>query len=213
MINLHNAQICALQAQINPHFIYNCLESIGNLSVLMIGKENSVTDALYTLGQLMRISLSGKNYLVSLDEELEHVNIYIRMLEEIEPEFKKRVHLHFDIPEDMKKERILKLTLQPLIENVLEHGFSGRRREGNIWISGERKEGINYLRIMDDGMGVTADQLKTLSEKLKESSITDSKHIGLRNVNQRIKLVYGEEFGVSVAQTDKFIVTVKFKTV
>lgn len=211
MLSLHNAQICALQTQINPHFLYNCLESIGNLTAIMMG-ENNVTEAIYTLGKLMRISLSGKNYLVPLEEELEHVSIYIRLMELIEPEFRKRVHVHMDIPSELKKERIIKLTLQPIIENALEHGLSGKRREGNIWISGEIREDKNYLYIMDDGVGMNEEQITALRESLKESSIVSSRHIGLKNVNQRIQLVFGEEYGLTVDQKKQFVVTVTFKS-
>lgn len=196
MLSLRNAQICALQTQINPHFLYNCLESIGTLTAIMLGEETNVTEAIFTLGKLMRISLSGKNYLVLLEEELEHVSIYIRLMELIEPEFRKRVQLHIDIPQELRKNRIIKLTLQPIIENALEHGLSSKRREGNIWITGEKKDNYNYLYIMDDGSGVSDIQLEKLRESLKESSITSSKHIGLRNVDQRLKLVFGEDCGI-----------------
>ena len=212
MLSLHNAQICALQTQINPHFLYNCLESIGNLTAIMMGGETKVTEAIYTLGKLMRISLSGKNYLVPLSEELEHVSIYIHLMELIEPEFRKRVHLHMDIPEEMKKERIIKLALQPIIENALEHGLSGKRREGNIWIKGTIKDNKNYLSIMDDGMGVTEEQLDSLRNSLKESAIVSNRHIGLKNVNQRLKLVFGEECGLRVEQKEYFTVTIVFDT-
>lgn len=210
MLSLRNAQICALQTQINPHFLYNCLESIGTLTAIMLGEETNVTEAIFTLGKLMRISLSGKNYLVLLEEELEHVSIYIRLMELIEPEFRKRVQLHIDIPQELRKNRIIKLTLQPIIENALEHGLSGKRREGNIWITGEKKDNYNYLYIMDDGSGVSDIQLEKLRESLKESSITSSKHIGLRNVDQRLKLVFGEDCGILVDQKEYFVVTVRF---
>lgn len=212
MLSLHNAQICALQTQINPHFLYNCLESIGNMTAIMMGGENQVTEAIYTLGKLMRISLSGRNYLVPLREELEHVNTYIHIMELIEPGFSDRIHLHLEIPEEMKAQRVIKLTLQPIIENALEHGLSEKRQKGNIWITGEIRKNGNFIYVANDGTPVSAEQLKNLRENLKQSSIVSSKHIGLRNVDQRLKLVFGDECGLSVKQTDKFTVTVAFKS-
>lgn len=131
-------------------------------------------------------------------------------MELIEPEFRKRVHLHMDIPEEMKKERIVKLALQPIIENALEHGLSGKRRAGNIWIQGTIKDNKNYLSIMDDGTGVTEEQLEALRNSLKESAIVSNRHIGLKNVNQRLKLVFGEECGLRVEQNEYFTVTIEF---
>ena len=208
IISLHNAQICALQTQINPHFLYNCLESIGNVTALMMGEENKVTESIFTLGRLMRISLSGENYMVSLEEELEHVKLYVKLMELVDPDFRKRIHFHVEIPEELKKERIVKLTLQPLIENSLSHGLSRKRNGGNIWIRGEKSGEKNTLTIIDDGSGMDPKELESLREKLKESAIGGSRHIGLQNVNQRLKLVFGDEYGLLVEQTQNGGLTV-----
>ena len=117
MVSLHNAQICALQTQINPHFLFNTLESIGNASALLMGGENQVTDMIYTLSKMMRLSLSNENYLVPLSEELEHVRQYVAL---IDFRFRGRVTLHLEIPDEMTSTRIVKLTLQPLIENAIQ---------------------------------------------------------------------------------------------
>ena len=121
IVSLHNAQICALQAQINPHFLFNTLESIANVAALLLDGDNKVTEMICTLGKLIRISLSNENYLVPLREELEHVNLYVKL---VDFRFHGRVTLHQEIPPEMGDERIVKLTLQPLIENAIQHGLT-----------------------------------------------------------------------------------------
>ena len=196
MVSLHNAQICALQTQINPHFLYNTLESISNAAALLMGEENKVTKMVYTLGRLMRISLAAENYLVPIEEELEHVKLYVELMEF---RFRGHIRMHIDIPEEMYQERIVKLTLQPLIENAIDHGLTKKRNQGNIWIKGECREDELFLYVIDDGNGISDEQMEKLQKKLKVSTISDSRHIGMRNVNQRIKLVFGEDYGLSVS--------------
>lgn len=195
IISLHNAQICALQTQINPHFLYNTLEAIGNAAALLMKGESAVTEMIYSLGLLMRISLAGENYLVPLEEELRHVELYVKL---VEFRFRGRIHMHMEIPEELKAEKIVKLTLQPLIENSIEHGLARRRSRGDIWIKGEKNGEKNYIHVIDNGEGLSPEKLVQLQESLQEPVIGSGRHIGLRNVNQRLKLVFGEEFGLKV---------------
>lgn len=211
IISLHNAQICALQTQINPHFLFNTLEAIGNASALLMEGENEITEMTYTLGQLMRISLSNENYLVPLKEELEHVMLYVKL---VEFRFHGRLSLHSEIPEALKGERILKLTLQPLIENSIQHGLARKRSGGNIWLRGEKRGKDNYIYVVDNGDGITEETLQRLREHLRDSAITGSRHIGMRNVDQRLKLVFGEECGLFLSSSEEggLCVTVRFRT-
>ncbi len=211
IISLHNAQICALQTQINPHFLFNTLEAIANAAALLMNGDNQITEMIYTLGKLMRISLSNENYLVPLKEELEHVKLYVKL---VEFRYHGRVCLHQEIPEELQEERIIKLTLQPLIENAIQHGLAGKRSGGNIWLKGEKKGKDNYIYVVDNGTGVTEEILEKLREQLKDSAITGSRHIGMRNVDQRLKLVFGEDYGltVSASQEGGLCVTVRFRT-
>ena len=207
IISLHNAQICALQTQINPHFLFNTLEAIANAAALLMNGDNQITEMIYTLGKLMRISLSNENYLVPLKEELEHVKLYVKL---VEFRYHGRVCLHQEIPEELQEERIIKLTLQPLIQ----HGLAGKRSGGNIWLKGEKKGKDNYIYVVDNGTGVTEEMLEKLREQLKDSAITGSRHIGMRNVDQRLKLVFGEGYGLTVGASKEggMCVTVRFQT-
>lgn len=212
IISLHNAQICALQTQINPHFLNNTLEAIGNAAALLMTGENKVTEMIYALGSLMRISLSGENYLVPLEEELRHVELYVKL---VDFRFRGRIKMHIEIPEELKREKIVKLILQPLVENAIEHGLAKRRNDGNIWIKGERQGEKIYIHVIDNGDGISEDELIKLQKQLEESSINSGRHIGLRNVNQRLKLVFGEECGLKVNGTlgEGLCVTVCYKSV
>ena len=199
MVSLHNAQICALQTQINPHFLYNTLESISNAAALLMGGDNKVTEMVYTLGRLMRISLAAEKYLVPIEEELEHVKLYVELMEF---RFRGHINMHVEIPEELYQERIVKLTLQPLIENAIDHGLTKKRTQGNIWIKGECRKDELFLWVIDDGQGISGERMEKLQEKLKVSTISDSRHIGLRNVNQRLQLVFGETYGLSVSRAE-----------
>lgn len=212
IVSLHNAQICALQTQINPHFLFNTLEAIGNAAALLMNGENQVTRAIYTLGKMMRISLSNENYLVPLREELDHVRQYVEL---VEFRFHGRVSLHQDIPETMGEERIVKLTLQPLIENAIQHGLAHMRSGGQIWLRGEKFGQENYVYIIDNGTGISSEKMEELSKQLCQSAVSGNAHIGLRNVDQRLKLVFGEEYGLSLSQSEEggVCITVHFKTI
>ena len=211
IVSLHNAQICALQAQINPHFLFNTLESIANVAALLLEGDNKVTEMICTLGKLIRISLSNENYLVPLHEELEHVNLYVKL---VDFRFHGRVTLHQEIPPEMGDERIVKLTLQPLIENAIQHGLTHRRSGGEIWLRGERRGSDNYLYVTDNGEGLAPEKLEELTERLRESSVSGGSHIGLRNVNQRLKLIFGEEYGLSLSRAEEggLCVAVRFRS-
>lgn len=212
IISLHNAQICALQTQINPHFLYNTLESIGNAAALLVGGDNKVTEMIYTLGTMMRISLAGEKYLVPLEEELDHVELYVKL---VGFRFRDRIAMHIDIPEELKRKKIVKLTLQPLIENAVQHGLARKRSQGDIWIKGEMDGDRYYIHVIDNGDGVSRERLFRLQEQLKENAINSSRHIGLRNVDQRLKLVFGEEGGLTIkrAKEGGLCVTICYKMV
>lgn len=211
IISLHNAQICALQTQINPHFLYNTLESIGNAAALLYG-ENKVTEMIYSLGLMMRISLAGENYLVPLAEELKHVELYVKL---VDFRFRDRIRMHMEIPEEMKQIKIVKLTLQPLIENAIQHGLARKRSNGEVWVKGEMAGDQNYIHVIDNGEGISEEALHGLQEQLKENAINSGRHIGLRNVDQRLKLVFGEEYGLSIRRVEEggLCVTICYKTV
>ena len=115
----------------------------------------------------------------------------------------------------MTNTRIVKLTLQPLIENAIQHGLAHVRSGGEIWIRGEKIGEVYYLHVSDNGKGVDEAELEMLTKQLKDSAITGSGHIGIRNVDQRMKLFFGEEYGLtlSIAPEGGLCVTLHYKTI
>ena len=128
--------------------------------------------------------------------------------------YRGKIHMQVEIPEEMMKVQIAKLTLQPLIENSIEHGLAHRHGEGNVCLKGVMQGDQITLYVTDDGEGIGQKELYKLRERLKESAVGGSKHIGLRNVNQRLKLIFGDEYGLEVERTEAggVCVTVHFRT-
>lgn len=197
MLNLQSAQICALQSQINPHFMYNTLESIGNMAALLIERENPVSDILFVLGRFLRTSLSGENYLVPLAEELDHVGLYMKI---IDFRYQGGIKFHIEVPEEMREKKIVKLTLQPLIENAVLHGLIQKKCRGDIWVRCIKKEKMVELAVVDNGIGMSDEKIEHLQQKIETPIIVGTKHIGLRNVNQRLKLVFGDDYGLRITK-------------
>ncbi len=200
-IEKREAQIRALQAQINPHFMYNTLQVIGGMAL-----KKSVPE-LYTittaLGDIMRYSLNFSNEMVCLKEELEYFKAYLTIQNE---RFGNRISLEINIPEELMDYLIPKLILQPLLENSLEHGLSNKSGEWRIILKGElHQEEDLLLSLEDNGIGIEPDRLVLIQENLKneaEKSLKSSSHIGLCNVDARLKLTFPEDkYGISIDST------------
>ena len=119
------------------------------------------------------------------------------------------------MPEEWNRERIVKLNMKTRSENAMQNGLEHKRSDGRIGLRGEKKGEDIYLYVTDNGMGISDEDLEKLTEQLDESSITRSRHIGMRNVDQRLKLIFGEEYGLSVSRSEEggIRVTIHFRTV
>lgn len=178
------AEIKALQAMINPHFLYNTLDQL-NWMALEAGQEK-ISHVLELMGQMFRIGLSGGESMISIQEELLHVDCYLKI-----QQFKwgEGLEWHFDCSEDLRQLMIPKLTLQPFVENAVMHGFHGKR-QGRIHLTcAEEDRGIR-IRIRDDGIGLLEDW------KTRKRHPTGG--YGIRNVTERIQVYFGPPFGVSL---------------
>lgn len=195
------AQIRALQAQINPHFMYNTLQVIGGMAL----KKNvpEVYKITTALSDIMRYSLNFSEEMVSLKEEIHYFKSYLMIQNE---RFGSRISLDIRIDEDIMDYLIPKLILQPLMENSLEHGLSNKPGEWQLVLEGcLTGEGDLKLRFEDNGVGIPAERLEQIQESLNnetEKSLKASSHIGLCNVNARIRLKYSEEkYGLTIDST------------
>lgn len=203
-ISKRQAQYLALQNQINPHFLYNTLESIR--SEALIAGLDSVADMTEALASFFRYTISKVENLVSVEEELQNCETYFRIQQY---RFGDRLQLHIDYDRAEWDEiihcRIPKLTLQPILENSIIHGTELKIGTGNLRIQFERTQKRLIIRISDDGVGMDEDTLTRLNQKLGRSGNQLTEHdeesqggIALINVNNRIHLIFGEEYGMHV---------------
>lgn len=178
------AEIKALQAMINPHFLYNTLDQL-NWMALEAGQEE-ISRVLELMGQMFRIGLSGGESLIPMQDELLHVECYLKI-----QQFKRGQGLDWEIdcPEDLRQLLIPKLTLQPFVENAIVHGFHGRSHGRIVLNAAQEDRGIR-IRIRDDGVGLRDDW------KTRRRHPTGG--YGIRNVTERIQVFFGPPFGVSL---------------
>jgi len=189
-----------LASQINPHFLYNTLESIRMKAFTAGDKE--VANAIKLLGKSMRYVLENTGTAdTSLQAEIDHILTYLQIQQ---LRFGDRVNYILTVEPGMNLEeyRVLPLLLQPIVENGIVHGLEARESEGTIWISIYEKDNVVYTDISDNGCGMDEETLQTVMAKVE--NYTRKRHkssIGLYNINRRIKLNYGEQYGLEIQST------------
>ena len=187
--SLHRAELELLQAQINPHFLYNTLDSIVILAESQ--REEDVANMVTSLSSFFRVSLSRGRDIISLAEERSHVASYLQ-IQQIR--YSDILKYEIDIPDELLDCRVPKLVLQPLVENALYHGIKNRRGVGTIRITGEAAGDDILLKVIDNGAGMTAEQVDALQKGIYEDKHTG---LGLVNVHKRVRLYCGEGYGLS----------------
>ena len=200
MKKLNKAQMIALQSQINPHYLYNTLDMINWKAVELLGSRNSVSEMISSLAQFFRIGLERSSYLISVTEELEHARLYTKI---IEKRHEGAVCVKWDIDETVLSYKMIRLTLQPLIENALSHGLRPKRYQGNIIIRGGCMDDFLFLTVEDDGIGMEDEECAAINYELMNNYESDSERVGIRNVNQRIKILFGDEYGISLVRNEE----------
>lgn len=194
-----DAQMKSLEARINSHFLFNTLETIN--SIAEIDGNDRISTMSLALGNMFRYALKTQSELVSIADELRHVQDYVS-IQQIR--FDNQFRLNLDIPEEMLQQKVLKLILQPLVENALYHGLKFCTSGNTITIRGRSEERYLLLDIHDNGQGIEPEQLAQLQKTLEEeASFTELGHrnkqsIGLKNIHSRIELYYGYGYGLSV---------------
>jgi two-component system, sensor histidine kinase YesM len=194
---LKKAELKALQAQINPHFLYNTLDTI--VWMAQAKKTDQVVDIVQALSNFFRISLSKGQDWITIDQEIEHIRCYLTIQK---LRYQDILNYTIEVDESILSGTILKLTLQPLIENALYHGIKNKRNGGMITVRARRAgEDQVMLEILDDGVGFTPYKLGRIQASLADENgeITSSESgFGLENVHKRIQLYYGKQYGLSV---------------
>ncbi|HEX2927798.1 MAG TPA: histidine kinase, partial [Ruminiclostridium sp.] len=201
---LKEIEFKALQSQINPHFLYNTLESI-HWQALLCGN-HEISTMVKALAGFYRISLSKGEAIIPLKNEAEHVENYMTIQE---MRYKEKMESYIDIPEEFNEVRIPKMTLQPLVENAIYHGLRGREAKGFIKITALRDGDDIIIKTIDNGAGMTPEQICRLNQTLEDND--SSVGYGVRNVHQRIKLFLGSPYGLYYQSNEYGGVTVNVR--
>lgn len=191
-ILLRETEYKYLQAQINPHFLYNTLDSISWLANMAGSRD--ISKMSVSLGKIMRWAISNNRTVVTLGEELQNLEAYMT-IQRIR--YSERVEDTIDIPDELREYYVPKMILQPMVENALIHGLENKVGMGYIYVIARKMQGKLCITIRDNGVGISEQRMKEIVEKNKFGKQSQSS-IGIDNVNQRIKMVYGPQFGLDV---------------
>lgn len=198
---IKEAEIKALQNQINAHFIYNILESVKMMAE--IEEKYDISDALTSLGKLLRYSMKWNQYNVTVEQEIDYIKNYLAL---INLRFDYKIILSINISEDILKQTIPKMSLQPIIENAIYHGIEELAEDTTIYIKGTLKGDFCVIEITDSGVGMSEEDVINLRRKIAgeiESKGTSGNGLGLKNVQDRIKINFGKEYGIDVQSKEK----------
>ena len=200
------AELDALVAQINPHFLYNTLESI--VWQARAAGAYKISDMAYSLGKMFNIMVNKGHSMLTVEKELEHVKLYVHLQNN---RYNDRFDLKIDLDdEDLLQLRTLKLILQPIVENIILHGFTKEQEDCTIRIGVYISHGMLVYDVEDNGIGISKDELDSIRESLKEQNVIEydeqnaklrrnsGSRIGLQNVHQRIGLYYGNQYGLEI---------------
>ena len=190
---LRKAEFELLQAQINPHFLYNTLDAIEWSAEA--GNKDQVVSMVDSLSKFFRFSLSKGREIVTVRDELQHVKSYLE-IQQIR--YKDILTYDMNVAKDIYDYSIPKITIQPIVENALYHGIKNRRGGGKITITGAETEKDIVIQVKDNGIGMDVDRLEEVRRGLNEGGPVKSIVYGLYNVNERIRLNFGEEYGLSI---------------
>lgn len=182
-------ELIALQAQINPHFLYNTLDAIGWIA--KVKRQNDIEQLVMALAKFFRLSLHKGEKFITVEEEIQLVQSYVKIEQMRSPG---KFEIFYNIPEDIKDYKMLKIILQPLVENSIKHGVDQKKGNGRITINGYLINDELKFEVIDNGKGFdinSRNYQKALSNKLHSG-------YGLNNVDERIKLEYGEKYGLNI---------------
>lgn len=193
-IEINNAKYKALQAQINPHFLYNTLETMSGIATSQ--ECYTVSTLCKALSNLFRYSLDMQQPLSTIEEEIKHIKNYIYIMN-----VRKNNDISFDINIDssLLKESIPRISIQPLIENSIKHGLKNKRGDKKIWINGQVDSDSNIvISVSDNGIGMDESIINDQLENKNNDALGKKSSIGLSNINSRVKILFGDNYGVKV---------------
>ena len=198
--NLQKAELDLMQAQINPHFLYNTLDAI--LWEAKVGDTNQVINTVDALSSFFRTTLSKGSSWISVHEELQMVRNYLIIQK---ARYGEKLHSEIQVDPGLGHHKILKLTLQPLVENAIYHGIKSCPEGGTVRVTAREEGKYLIFTVSDDGIGMSPEVLRTLQDNMNcaPSSIYDYSDggFGLRNVHSRVRLYYGDDCGLTISSS------------
>lgn len=183
------SELQVLQAQINPHFLYNTLDSI--IWMAETGKSKEVILMTASLAKLFRLSISKGQEFISIFNEIEHIKNYLTIQK---MRYKSKLDFEINVDKSILSYKVIKIILQPLVENAIYHGVRNNTGIGNIQITGIRKGNRILLQVIDNGIGMSQEEIHNIYQKDRTSA--KGSGIGVQNVDQRIKLHFGDQYGL-----------------
>ena len=193
-----NAQINALQAQINPHFLYNTLEVVR--SIALEHDITSIDEIAMSMANILRYNINKEKEIVTLREEINHARDYVSIQKQ---RYEDKLDVIFEIKEEIAEMKTIRFILQPLVENAIFHGIEMKMSNGTILVKARIINEKIVIKVIDNGIGITPDRIHMLNKALKnvdsqKSCEQSEMGIGILNVNTRIKLHYGNEYGLRI---------------
>lgn len=185
-------EISYFRSQINPHFLYNVLEQIKAMA--LTNNVPEIASIAIAMGKMYKYNAKG-NPIVPFSSELEMTKAYIEIQKY---RFKDKFEIFYNIPDEVMDIQIIKLVLQPIIENSIQHGIEPSLKNCMLYIGASVSENIFSIEIRDDGVGMTPEQLSTIQEILKKDHYQENSYVGIYNTNARLKLQYGKEYGITI---------------
>jgi two-component system sensor histidine kinase YesM len=197
-ISKKEAEINLLQAQINPHFLYNTLDSIYSISV--VKNVDSISQLVSALSRFFRISLSGGKAEIFLKEEIDIINSYLT-IQNIR--FNNKIICDINIPEEYQNAIVPKLFLQPIVENAIYHGIEMKKGQGHLWINCSPTDAGLDMYVKDDGVGISEDKLELIQNSINNENgeSADNKNFALKTLNKQLILKYGNFYGIKIEST------------
>lgn len=188
------AEMNALKLQLNPHFIYNTLE---NVSSIARQKEcNEITLICSKMADILRYNLNSDNENdIVLADEIDLVKNYFEILK---IRFSDRINIYYDIPKELESVKVIKFLLQPLVENVVKHVISKDMENHMVVIAARKNGNLLEIEVMDDGEGLEKEEVERITEAIAAGNLSDDRNIGLKNINLRLKLAYGDKAELAI---------------
>ncbi len=207
-LELHqkDAELKMLQAQINPHFLQNTLESIRTIAV--INNDYMAAQAILSLGRYLNLKFATSAMEITVKEEIEHVSSYFYI---VKLQQSTALKLEVSVDPDLYSRRMIKLTLQPIVENAVVHAFQRMRTGGTIMLEAKAEQEYLQFSISDNGSGISPQRLAELRGELAKKTTETTDHIGLSNVNRRLCLFYGDQAALQIDNLEPHGTIVRFR--